>query len=103
MNGREIVDYMIRHRAEKYDLELEIEWYRCFGTSGQIANVRSGDQDLDLRFLDENIDDLPGHTKLDGNTPVARPRDDDFFEAIRSRVYSEIDRFARRLGRRIGF
>ena len=95
MNGREIVDYLIRRRAEKYGLDLVIQWYKCFQSREQIANIKCGDRDLKLCFSVEEIDDLPGHTRLDDNEPVARPRNDEFFEVIRSRVYSAIDGFAR--------
>ena len=65
MNGREIIECLIQRRAEKYDLGLLVRWTERFESGEQIANVKCGDRNVDLRFSREEIDDLPGHTRSD--------------------------------------
>ena len=103
MDGFEIIERLIRKRALQYGLDITVEWHKVFGFGDRIARLRSGNTEVDITIEGEHIDDLPGHVHEKDGELVAKPTNDTFLEQIRTRINREVDRFARTLGKKIGF
>ncbi len=103
MSGREIVELLVQEHASQIGVSTTVSWLRNREDDTHIAKIEIGGEEGEITFPGENIDDLPGHTRVTAEGVKASPAGDDFFEDVRRRIIDSVGRLAKRTNRRVGF